>query len=90
MHFVYILVSIKDKKFYVGMTSNINVRLKNHILGAVPSTKNRRPLKLLGYETYLTKYEAGMREKYLKTNDGRKEMRIRFKKSLENLEVVLK
>ena len=90
MNFVYILVSLKDNEFYVGLTSNLEVRLKSHMLGDVPSTKNRRPLKLLGYETYLTKHEAGMREKYLKTNDGRKELRIRFKLSLEKLTGVVK
>ena len=82
MYFVYILISLKDKNFYVGMTSNLKIRMKSHNEGLVFSTKNRRPLKLLGYETYLTKHEAGMREKYLKTSDGRKEMRIRFKLSL--------
>ena len=84
MQYVYILISLKDKNFYVGMTSNLEVRLKNHNQGKVFSTKNRRPLKLLGYEVYLTKNEAGMREKYLKTSDGRKEMKIRFKQSLVN------
>lgn len=72
------------------MTGNLEARLKSHALGLVPSTKNRRPLKILGYETYLTKHEAGMREKYLKTSDGRKEMRIRFKQSLGKLNVVVK
>lgn len=82
MHYVYILVSLKDKNFYVGLTKDLKLRLKKHIDGMVASTKNRRPLKLIGYEAYLFKQEAGAREKYLKSNDGRKEMKIRFKQSL--------
>ncbi len=87
MHFVYILISLKDKKFYVGMTGNLKERLKQHYEGVVFSTRSRRPLKLIGYEVYFEKHEAAMREKYLKTSDGRKEMRIRFKQSLENLKI---
>ncbi|OIP03914.1 hypothetical protein AUK18_01025 [Candidatus Beckwithbacteria bacterium CG2_30_44_31] len=85
MYFVYILISLKDNRFYIGLTSNLEIRLRSHFEGKVFSTKNRRPLKLLGYEAYLTKHEAGMREKYLKSSDGRKEMKIRFKQSLVNL-----
>lgn len=69
---------------YVGITRDLGLRLEKHRQGEVESTKNRRPLKFIGYEAYLTKDEAAKREKYLKTSDGRKEMKIRFKKSLKN------
>lgn len=79
---MYILQSLRDKKTYVGITRDLGLRLEKHRQGEVESTKNRRPLKLIGYEAYLTKEEAAKREKYLKTSDGRKELSIRFKKSL--------
>ncbi|MDZ7586148.1 MAG: GIY-YIG nuclease family protein [Patescibacteria group bacterium] len=82
MHLVYILQSLKDKKMYVGITGNLRLRLGKHRQGEVQSTKNRRPWKLIGYEAYLTKEEAAKREKYLKTSDGKREIKIRFKKSL--------
>ena len=82
MHFVYILQSVKDKKLYVGITKDLNLRLEKHRQGEVESTKNRRPLKLIGYEAYLTKEEAAKREKYLKSSDGKKELKIRFRNSL--------
>ena len=78
-YYVYVLVSLKDKKFYVGLTENIKIRFNNHVVGKVRSTKNRRPLKLIGYEVYIMKKDAGRREKYLKSSDGRKEIRIRYK-----------
>jgi hypothetical protein len=35
-------------------------------------------MKLICYEAYLTKREAERREKYLKTSDGRKDLRKRI------------
>ena len=82
MYFVYVLMSIKDGLFYVGMTSNLDARLASHKDGGVESTKNRRPFKLLGYEAYLKKVEAATRERYLKSSDGKIELRKRFKRSM--------
>lgn len=82
MHFVYILQSLKDKKLYIGMTGNLKKRIKQHKDGVVTATRYRRPLKLIGYEAYLTEQEAVVREKYLKVGDGSRELIIRFRKSL--------
>lgn len=38
-HFVYILKSEKDKKFYTGYTKNLKLRLERHQKGLVESTK---------------------------------------------------
>ncbi len=78
MFYVYILLSKKDNKFYVGMTSDLKRRIKEHKRGSVKSTKHRLPMKLICYEAYLTKREAERREKYLKTSDGRKDLRKRI------------
>ncbi len=58
MYIVYILFSEKDKKRYVGCTSNINRRLDEHNSGLVTSTKNRRPLNLIYSEVYDNKIDA--------------------------------
>ena len=50
MHYVYVLLSQKDDKFYIGFTSDLERRLKEHNDGKAQSTKSRRPLKLLYYE----------------------------------------
>ncbi len=47
MYYVYILLSEKDKKFYIGFTSDLKRRLKEHNEGKNPSTKSRRAFKLL-------------------------------------------
>jgi putative endonuclease len=82
MYYVYILQSERDKEFYVGQTGNLKRRYSEHQAGHVESTKNRVPLKLLCYEAYNTKEEAARREEYLKTSDGRKDIRKRIIESL--------
>jgi putative endonuclease len=82
MYYVYILQSERDKEFYVGQTADLKRRYSEHQAGRVESTKNRLPFKLLCYEAYNTKEEATRREEYLKTSDGRKDIRKRIIESL--------
>jgi putative endonuclease len=77
MFYVYILLSIKDRKLYIGSTENLRRRMKEHQKGKVKSTKNRLPIRLACYEAYLTKKEAEDREKFLKSSDGRKGIKKR-------------
>lgn len=85
MYYVYMLLSLKDQNFYIGYTKDLIKRIKQHNNGEVNSTKKRKPLKLICYEAYLTKKESMAREKYLKSNNARKELRIRCKISIEKL-----
>ncbi len=78
---VYLLLSLKDNRTYLGSTNNLAKRLKEHEYGKCKSTKNRRPLKLIYEEEYDTLKEARKREKYLKTRQGRREL----KKIFDNL-----
>ncbi len=71
MYYVYVLLSLKDKKKYVGYTKNLKLRFKQHQKGLVRSTRNRRPLKLIYYEACLHQQDATHREKYLKTFYGK-------------------
>jgi putative endonuclease len=70
MCYVYVLQSLKDLKFYFGMTNDLPKRLKKHQAGGVPSTKHRRPLELVYYETSKTRLEARQREEFLKSGPG--------------------
>ncbi len=89
MQYVYILQSEKDREFYVGETSDLQRRLQEHKFGKVESTKYRRPLRLLCYEAYRTRAEAMRREKYLKSSDGKKDIRKRIKESMLTKEVLV-
>ena len=82
MFYVYILLSLKDKRFYTGSTSDLRRRFLEHKRGKVKSTKNRLPIKLLCYEGYLYKKEALRREKFLKSSDGKRDLKKRLIESL--------
>lgn len=82
-YYVYTLLSLLDKKFYTGFTTNLKQRLQQRARGEVRSTKDRRPLKLIHYEYFLDKDDAEAREKFLKSGFGRKQIRLALKKTLK-------
>lgn len=75
---VYILISEKDGRTYVGYSSNLEERLKQHNSGKVKSTKHRRPLKVLLIESFETALQAKEREQYWKSGAGRSKMKDMF------------
>jgi len=83
-YYVYILVSLKDKKFYTGYTTNLSERIKEHNSGKVVSTNYRTPLELVYYEVSLNQKDALHREKYLKTTYGKRYIRNRLKHYFSN------
>ena len=85
MFYVYLLYSEKDGKFYTGSTNDLKRRVTEHTSGNFRSTKNRRPLKLIYYESCLNEDDAKQREIYLKSGMGKKYVRNRLRRYLENL-----
>lgn len=67
LYFVYILISQKDHKLYIGCTSNFANRLSAHNGGDVLSTKRRRPFDVLLVEEFADKTIAFNRERFLKS-----------------------
>ncbi|OGD62318.1 excinuclease ABC subunit C [Candidatus Berkelbacteria bacterium RIFOXYA2_FULL_43_10] len=67
---VYLLQSKIDGSFYIGYTSDIKRRLKEHNSGLNFSTINKNPWKLIFFEAYINIKDAKRREKYLKTSQG--------------------
>jgi putative endonuclease len=66
-YFVYILLSLKDQKLYVGCTRDVGKRLKRHNYGQVLATKNRRPFSLIYTEEFANEADAFNRERFLKS-----------------------
>ncbi|HEX9664913.1 MAG TPA: GIY-YIG nuclease family protein, partial [Patescibacteria group bacterium] len=62
MYYVYVLLSKKDNKLYIGFTNNVKLRFQAHSRGEVASTKNRQPLELIFYEMFSNKKDALRRE----------------------------
>ena len=79
MYFVYVLHSLKDGKFYIGFTTDLDKRLARHFQGEAEATKNRLPLRLVYYEAYCNKKDAKGREKFLKGGSGHKYLKKQLK-----------
>lgn len=78
MFCVYLLKSEKDGKFYIGSTSNLKTRFKEHNDGKVKSTIYRRPMKLIYYEAYTDENIARKRERQLKNGKANMSLRERL------------
>ncbi len=84
MFFVYILKSEKDGNLYIGCTSDLRKRFKEHNLGLVESTRLRKSLHLIYYEAYRAKQDAFHREHNLKLRaKALRQLKNRIKLSLE-------
>ena len=84
MYYAYILSSLKDGRRYFGHTDNIAIRLKFHNEGLNPSTKNRRPLRLICYKTFKNRIEAIRYERYLKSLKGGEQLKIEINRMLND------
>jgi putative endonuclease len=73
MYSVYILKSLKNNKRYVGYTGkDVLMRLSEHNSGSNKFTRDNLPFILLHSEQFSDKTEAILREKFLKSGQGRK------------------
>ena len=82
MHYVYLLQSQKDKKWYIGYTNDLRKRFNQHNSGEATYTKNRGPFKIIYSEFCLNEQDARSREKYLKSGMGRRYLKNRLKRFL--------
>lgn len=69
-YWVYILESLKNKRRYIGMTTNPQRRLLFHNLGKTRSTSHFAPYRIIYLEEYNNKKEALKRERQIKSYKG--------------------
>lgn len=81
-YYVYTLLSLKDKQFYTGFTTNLKDRFLRHVRGEVRSTINRRPLKLIHYKYFINEDDARSREVFLKSGFGRNNLKKALQRTL--------
>ncbi|MBU4369309.1 GIY-YIG nuclease family protein [Patescibacteria group bacterium] len=62
--------------------NRVKLRFETHQKGQVKSTKDRRPLKLIYFESCLNRKDAMHREKYFKTYFGKIYLKNRLKSYL--------
>ncbi|MEK7112775.1 MAG: GIY-YIG nuclease family protein [Patescibacteria group bacterium] len=72
MYWIYVL-ECKDKSWYIGYTSDLKKRLREHNDGhGGKTTKKKSEWKLIYCEGYLDIKDAKGREVFLKSGSGRK------------------
>jgi putative endonuclease len=69
-HYVYIIQSCKDNRYYIGETADVNARLIFHNSGRQRSTRNRIPFRLVVVEEYTCRKDALKREQQIKSWKG--------------------
>ena len=82
-HYTYILLSLKDFKFYIGYSEDVFKRLEQHNNGENKSTKSRIPFELLYFEAHRCQDDALRRERYFKTDSGKRTLRKMLRDSLK-------
>jgi predicted GIY-YIG superfamily endonuclease len=72
MYYVYIIQSINfSKEIYIGFSSNLKERIREHNSGDSPHTKKFKPWKIVFYSAFENKKTAIEFEDYLKSGSGR-------------------
>jgi len=79
MFYNYVLQSENSDNLYIGRTSDLKRRFKEHNLGLNPSTKRYKPWKIIYYEACLNEADSKRREGYLKTTQGERLLKRRLK-----------
>ena len=71
MFYVYLIQSEVDSSFYVGYTSNLELRLKQHNNGETIYSSRKKPWFLVYSEVFENKTLALKRERFLKKQKNR-------------------
>lgn len=66
MYYIYVLKSVLNSSLYIGITNNLERRLKEHNDGDSLYTKKYRPWVCIYIEGYFSEEDAKTREKNLK------------------------
>jgi len=83
MHILYLIQSVKDRSFYIGITDNLQRRFTEHNKGLSLATKYKRPWLLIYCEVYRSKTDAIIRERQLKKHKaGWNKLKERIKNSI--------
>lgn len=82
-YYVYLIRNALDKGWYIGFTSDLNQRIKDHNDGkGGRTTRQKKHWRLIYFEGYRNKADALGREKFLKSGSGRKYLKKQLKNFL--------
>ena len=81
-YYFYIIQSKRNNKLYLGNTTDLEKRIREHNKGNNIATKPNTPYKLIFYSVFINKEDAKNCEKYFKTTSGWKRINKMLKKTL--------
>lgn len=71
MFTVYAIRSLVKVYIYVGHTNSLTRRFREHNTGKNKTTRAYRPFRIIHKESFRTRIQARVREKYLKSGIGK-------------------
>jgi putative endonuclease len=71
MFFVYVIKSLVRNYIYVGLTNDVERRVREHDRGQNVTTRAYKPFEIILVETFSSRIDARKREKYLKSGIGK-------------------
>ncbi|MBT8258759.1 MAG: GIY-YIG nuclease family protein [Bacteroidia bacterium] len=71
---------------YHGFTTDLKKRLEDHNSGKTISTSKRIPMKLVFCEFFMNKKDAMRREKYFKTSQGKRMLKLMLRITLKEID----
>ncbi|MGC4022924.1 MAG: GIY-YIG nuclease family protein [Cyclobacteriaceae bacterium] len=77
MFFVYAIRSKVKNYIYVGLTENLERRISQHNSGYERTTRPYLPFEIIFSESFKTRVEARVKEKYLKSGIGKEFLKMR-------------
>ena len=80
-YFVYVLYNFNTRRFYIGYTTNLKRRLKEHQQAKL--SHRNKDFKTIFVETFFNKEDAKRRENYLKSSKGKSTLRAMLKETME-------
>ena len=85
MWYAYILENLESKRIYIGSTSDLRRRLKEHNQkrGEVYTKKQKGNFKLIFYEAYLEKKDALKADNFFKSGYGREVLKDKLENYFE-------
>jgi putative endonuclease len=66
LYYVYLLESVKDGRYYIGQTRDLELRLTYHNSGRSRYTKGKGPWIIIGHKIYQSRGDANERRNTIK------------------------
>ncbi len=74
MFYVYVLKSLANNWYYIGLTTDPIKRLKQHNIGGVSSTKSKSPFNIIYKKKFDNRVKARDFEKFLKIRSNKEKI----------------